>query len=182
MVNVTSSNVSNTDNYTFSMNANVDGTVDITLNGAVVSTGTAVKAGTTLDVPMTLTSESNNEIAAVFTPDPNYVPGADMKLANTDPININLTVVRNNSYAALTNIYFAPNGTSSGNGTKENPVDIYTAVKYVQPGQTIVITEGTYLLDSTVRVERGVNGTAEKNIDKTCIRLPGQVCRYGIRR
>lgn len=164
MVNVTSAKVANTENYTFSMNANVDGTVDITLNGAVVSTGTAVKAGTTLDVPMTLTSESNNEIAAVFTPDPNYVPGADMKLANTDPININLTVVRNNSYAALTNIYVAPNGTSSGNGTKENPVDIYTAVKYVQPGQTIVITEGTYLLDSTVRVERGVNGTAEKNI------------------
>ena len=164
MVNVTSAKVANTESYTFSMNANVDGTVDITLNGAVVSTGTAVKAGTTLDVPMTLTSESNNEIAAVFTPDPNYVPGADMKLANTDPININLTVVRNNSYAALTNIYVAPNGTSSGNGTKENPVDIYTAVKYVQPGQTIVITEGTYLLDSTVRVERGVNGTAEKNI------------------
>ena len=164
MVNVTSAKVANTESYTFSMNANVDGTVDITLNGAVVSTGTAVKAGTTLDVPMTLTSESNNEIAAVFTPDPNYVPGADMKLANTDPVNINLTVVRNNSYAALTNIYVAPNGTSSGNGTKENPVDIYTAVKYVQPGQTIVITEGTYLLDSTVRVERGVNGTAEKNI------------------
>ena len=164
MVNVTSAKVANTENYTFSMNANVDGTVDITLNGAVVSTGLTVKAGTTLDVPMILTSESNNEIAAVFTPDPNYVPGADMKLANTDPININLTVVRNNSYAALTNIYVAPNGTSSGNGTKENPVDIYTAVKYVQPGQTIVITEGTYLLDSTVRVERGVNGTAEKNI------------------
>ena len=116
MVNVTSAKVANTESYTFSMNANVDGTVDITLNGAVVSTGTAVKAGTTLDVPMTLTSESNNEIAAVFTPDPNYVPGADMKLANTDPININLTVVRNNSYAALTNIYVAPNGTSSGNG------------------------------------------------------------------
>ena len=164
MVNVTSAKVANTENYTFSMNANVDGTVDITLNGAAVSTGIAVKAGTTLDVPMTLTSESNNEIAAVFTPDPDYVPGADMKLANTDPININLSVVRNNSYAALTNIYVAPNATSSGNGTKDNPVDIYTAVKYVQPGQTIVITEGTYLLDSTVRVERGVNGTAEKNI------------------
>ncbi len=164
VVNVTSAKVANTESYTFSMNSNVDGTVDVTLNGETVATALAVKAGVTLDVPMTLTSESNNDIAAVFTPDPNYVPGADMQLANTDPINISLTVVRNNSYAALTNIYVAPNGTSSGDGSKENPVDIYTAVKYVQPGQTIVITEGTYLLDSTVRVERGVNGTAEKNI------------------
>ena len=164
IVNVTSANVANTENYTFSLNANVDGTVDITLNGAAVSTGLAVKAGKALDVPMVLTSESNNNIEAVFTPDPNYVPGEDMKLANTDVINIKHTVVRNNAYSSLKNIYVAPNGSSSGNGTKSSPVDIYTAVKYVKPGQTIVITEGAYLLDSTIRVERGVNGTAEANI------------------
>ena len=164
IVNVTSANVANTENYTFSLNANVDGTVDITLNGAAVSTCLAVKAGKALDVPMVLTSESNNNIEAVFTPDPNYVPGEDMKLANTDVINIKHTVVRNNAYSSLKNIYVAPNGSSSGNGTKSSPVDIYTAVKYVKPGQTIVITEGAYLLDSTIRVERGVNGTAEANI------------------
>ncbi len=164
VVNVTSANVANTENYTFSMNANVDGTVDITLNGETVSTGLAVEAGTTLDVPMVLTSESNNNIEAVFTPDPDYVPGDYMKLANTDPITVKLTVVRNNSYSALENIYVAPDGNSNGKGTKDSPVDIYTAVKYVKPGQTIVITEGTYLLDSTVRVERGVNGTADANI------------------
>ena len=39
-------------------------------------------------------------------------------------------------------------------------MSIYDAVKYVQPGQTIVVMEGTYYLDKTVKVERGVNGTA----------------------
>ncbi|MGN1187832.1 MAG: right-handed parallel beta-helix repeat-containing protein, partial [Lachnospiraceae bacterium] len=163
-VSITSAGVANTENYTFSMNANVDGTADITLNGAVVSTGLAVKAGENVNVPMTLTSTSKNDIAVVFTPDPNYVPGENMAIENTDKVNVNLTVTRNTSYSWLTNIYVSPNGSASGDGTRNNPVDIYTAVKYVQPGQTIVITEGTYLLDSTVRVERGVNGTSEKNI------------------
>lgn len=43
-------------------------------------------------------------------------------------------------------------------------MSIYDAVKYVQPGQTIVVMEGTYYLEKTVKVERGVNGTADKPI------------------
>lgn len=161
---ITSAGVANTENYTFSFIANVDGTADITLGGETVAAGLAVKANELVNVPITLKSETANEIAMVFTPDPDYVPGEYMKLASTDKVNYSLTVSRNTAFAGLTEIYIAPNGTASGTGTKESPVDVYTAVKYVQPGQTIVITEGTYLLDSTIRVERGVDGTADKLI------------------
>ena len=47
-------------------------------------------------------------------------------------------------------------------GTKDAPMDIYTAVKIVR--QKILIKEGTYNLSSTVKVERGINGTADAMI------------------
>lgn len=162
MVTITSAGVANTENYTFSFIANVDGTADITLAGQTVAAGLAVKANQVVNVPVTITGTS--DIAMVFAPDPDYVPGEYMKLANTDKINSVLTVSRNIAFADLTEIYVSPDGTASGAGTKESPVDVYTAVKYVQPGQTIVIMEGTYLLNSTIRVERGVDGTADKPI------------------
>lgn len=162
MVTITSAGVANTENYTFSFIANVDGTADITLAGQTVAAGLAVKADQVVNVPVTLTGTS--DIAMVFAPDPDYVPGEYMKLANTDKINSVLTVSRNTAFVDLTEIYVSPDGTASGAGTKESPVDVYTAVKYVQPGQTIVIMEGTYLLNSTIRVERGVDGTADKLI------------------
>ena len=77
---------------------------------------------------------------------------------------MNKTVTRSTRFEKLNNIYVSPNGTKDGKGSKANPVDIYTAVKYVQPGQTIIIMEGTYLLSSTVRIERGINGTADEPI------------------
>ena len=47
---------------------------------------------------------------------------------------------------------------------QDDPVDIYTAVKSAAPGRTILLKGGTYALDKTVIVERGVNGTADAKI------------------
>lgn len=83
-------------------------------------------------------------------------------MTSYDPVTINHTVeyktVENN------NIYVSPNGKSNAAGTKDAPMDIYTAVKIATPGQKILIKEGTYNLSSTVKVERGINGTADAMI------------------
>ena len=61
-------------------------------------------------------------------------------------------------------VFVAPNGSSKNRGTSGSPLDIYTAVKYAAPGQKILLMEGTYNLSSTVTVERGIDGTADKMI------------------
>ena len=61
-------------------------------------------------------------------------------------------------------IWVAPDGTSQGSGYESNPVDIYTAVKYAQPGQQIILKGGKYSLSSTIKTERGHSGTADSNI------------------
>lgn len=43
-------------------------------------------------------------------------------------------------------------------------MSIYDAVKYVQPSQQIVLMEGTYKLESSLKIARGINGTAENMI------------------
>ena len=162
-LNLTSASVANTENYTLEMDSNVDGSAVITSNGKVLDE-VLLQANTRLKYPVVLTSTTKNNIEVVFTPDPNYVPGENMKLENIDKISKNIVVTRNLAFDDMVNLYVSPAGTSVGLGTKEYPLDIYTAVKYAKPGQTIVVMEGTYLLSQTVKVERGIDGTADNYI------------------
>lgn len=68
-------------------------------------------------------------------------------------------------------IWVSPDGTSEGEGTQENPLDLHTAVAYVQPGQQIVLADGTYALEEAVRIDRGNSGTEEQPI--TLMSEPG---------
>ena len=61
-------------------------------------------------------------------------------------------------------IYVSPIGLPTGNGTKEQPYDIFTAVNHVTAGQTIILMEGTYLMTDTLVIRRGFNGTADARI------------------
>ncbi|MDE6664102.1 MAG: hypothetical protein K2K46_12295 [Lachnospiraceae bacterium] len=61
-------------------------------------------------------------------------------------------------------IYVAPDGRADGDGSKASPLDIYTAVKYAQPAQSIYLTGGIYSLTKTVNIDRGINGTKDKMI------------------
>ena len=55
----------------------------------------------------------------------------------------------------------APNGKATNTGYYQSPLDIYTAVSVVQPGQTIILLEGTYKLNRNVLIARGIDGTAD---------------------
>lgn len=162
--NITSAKVANTENYTLSMVANVDGTVNVTANGEVIAENLAMQADVRVDIPVILTSKTKNKFIIEFQPDPNYVPGEYMVLENTNKIKVNMDVNRNTTFSDRVNLYVAPKGSSMGSGSVDNPLDIYTAVQYVQPGQTIILKEGTYYLDKTVTVPRGVDGTADNMI------------------
>ncbi|MGN0161204.1 MAG: fibronectin type III domain-containing protein [Lachnospiraceae bacterium] len=70
------------------------------------------------------------------------------------------------------NIYVSPNG--GGNGGKDSPMDLQTALNYAQPGQTIVMLDGVYYPNKTLTVNRSQNGTANRPITLTA-QNPGKV-------
>lgn len=105
-----------------------------------------------------------NNFKVTFTPDKAYQPNDYTELTSYDAQVFSHNVNFRKYGAEGETLYVAVDGTASGNGTKDNPLDIYTAVKWVQPGQTIIIQEGTYKLTKTIQIERGINGTADKRI------------------
>lgn len=159
---VLSATVANDPDYTLMLNANVAGTAEISVNGKAAETGTL--AAKTLFSKDLVLEEGTNTITVVFKPDPDQALEEYTKLANTDPITTEIKVNYSSRFANQKNLYVSPKGTKYGNGGKEYPLDIYTAINVVRPGQTIVIMEGTYSLTSPVRIERGMDGTADAKI------------------
>lgn len=151
--------------YVLRYTGNADGTVTIVdSEGNVIADEEAVEADTAYDFDTKLV-KGDNKFMVTVTPDPDFHPEDDeyQLLSSYETVTFSHTV----KYATINDdeyIYVSQDGTSSGDGSKENPVDIYTAVKYVQAGQTILLAGGEYNLTSTVTVERGVDGTADEVI------------------
>ena len=160
---VGSGDIANSDKYNFIFTSNVDGTVDIKLGDEVIASGLVLEGNGRIDQIVDLPTDTN-KFEVVFTPDADQEMEEYTALANTDKITVNKTVTISKRFDGFNNIYVSPTATSKGYGSRTNPVDIYTAVKYVLPGQTIVIMEGTYLLDKSVRIEKGIDGTEDAPI------------------
>ena len=152
-----------TSDYEFRFTANCDGVLSIwDSEDNAIATDVAVAANTVVKPATTTLNVGKNSFRYVFTPDAGYIPEKDMVMSSYEPIEGTFTVTYRTYGVEGQSIYVAPG--KYGVGTKKDPMSIYDAVKYVQPGQTIVVMEGTYYLDKTVKVERGVNGTADKPI------------------
>ena len=149
--------------YEFRFTANCDGVLSIwDSEDNAIATDVAVAANTVVKPATTTLNVGKNSFRYVFTPDAGYIPEKDMVMSSYEPIEGTFTVTYRTYGVEGQSIYVAPG--KYGVGTKEDPMSIYDAVKYVQPGQTIIVMEGTYYLEKTVKVERGVNGTADKPI------------------
>ena len=150
--------------YEFLFSANCDGTLSIEdANGEVVVSDVEVKADTLVKPASVTLNKGKNEYKINFTPAEGYKPNGEYSaMESYETVVIDHTVTYKTFGEAGQSIWVAPD--AKGSGSKEDPMSIYDAVKYVQPGQTIVVMEGTYYLEKTVKVERGVNGTADKPI------------------
>lgn len=149
--------------YKLTFSANADGKVIIKKGNSTVVKETPVKAGEDL-VNVVKLSKGDNKFVAEFTPDANYKPGENKEMDSYEKVTVEKTV----NYKAYGNpgemIIVSPEGTSEGKGTNDSPLDIQTAVKYVQPGQVILCKGGTYSLKNGVKVENGIDGTKDKRI------------------
>lgn len=143
----------NTD-YELIVAANVAGKLKVTAPDGKSSV-VAVEADSVARVNVVL-SLGANKIDTEFT------PAAGQNLTSEDAIVKSIEVnVKQYGYAGHT-IYAAPDGTAAGDGSEKNPLDINTAVKYAQPGQTIVMKDGSYT--SGISIPRSSSGTADKMI------------------
>ena len=163
-VSLSSPTVTTELDYTVEVDTNVDGTLKITLNGKVIADGVEIKGLVRFKLDATLAQYGENELIVTFTPDPDQDLGEYTELESTQNQSISATIVANKGFYHNKVVYVSANGTPNGNGTKEYPLDIYTAVDSAIPGQTIVIMEGTYLLQKTVKIQRGMDGTLEDPI------------------
>ncbi|SEF52341.1 fibronectin type III domain-containing protein [Lachnospira multipara] len=150
---IDSAATTNKSTYELQFTANADGVATVYQNGEAIKEVT-VTANEQVKVETTLNLGSNT-FTVKYDANDNYVPGEYKVMSNYDEITIAKTVTYN-AYNGET-IYVSPN--ANGTGSKEDPADLQTAIKYAQPGQTIVMMEGTYKYTSTVTIPRGTNGT-----------------------
>lgn len=162
-VTIKSAEVANSENYTLTISSTVKGTAEVSVNGAAATTFEVKTPGELTDASVKI-ADGSNKISVKFTPDAKQDLGADKELASTAPVTAEITVAFNNYFSEQNNLYVSPNGTKYGNGGPQYPLDLYTAVAVAQPGQTIVLMEGTYKLNSTLTIERGIDGTKAEPI------------------
>lgn len=152
---VTSATATGNAEYLFRFISTADGR--LTIGGRDVE-DEYVKANVEFTKKYTLT-EGENNFVITFTPDPDFVPLKGDKLTSYEPYTFTHTVKFKTYGEAKESIWIAPDGSAMGTGEKSAPLDIYTAVKYAQPGQQIIMKGGKYDLYSTVTTGRGNNGT-----------------------
>ena len=150
--------------YEFLFSANCDGTLSIEdANGEVVVSDVEVKADTLVKPASVTLNKGKNEYKIKFTPAEGYKPNGEYSaMESYETVVIDHTVTYKTFGEAGQSIWVAPD--AKGSGSKEDPMSIYDAVKYVMPSQQIVLTEGTYKLESPLKIARGINGTADQMI------------------
>ncbi|MCR5725314.1 MAG: pectate lyase [Treponema sp.] len=171
--------------YPFVFTANANGAITVKTNDdKVLINGEKVKAG--VDYKKTLNLASNiNDLLVTFDPEDGYEPAAGKqasvnlgnvakkryaisqynaeKLAEEENYNPVTTTL---SISVMTykgkELYVSTRGNIFGKATRDDPIDLDSAIKYVQPGQKIVLLEGNYYPSKPIIIERGNDGTAKK--------------------
>ncbi len=120
---------------------------------------------TKISIELDNLSVGKNVFTVEYTPDKSWTPDVDKQtgqrlteLKSYDPVTITHTVEYRKYGIEGQTIYVSQNGKATNNGTKDSPLDVYTAVTYVQPGQTILLAGGRYSLNRTLNVPKGING------------------------
>ena len=146
---------------------NASGTITVKdyLTDKVIVENVRANADDYTYVDVTLTA-GQNVYAIYFTPDADFKFAEYHHLTTTDTVEL-MHVIQHRTFEGKV-IYVGKNvdPSNSGYGTKERPTDIGTAIKYVRPGQIIVLEGGVYdpLYLKKVTAERGTDGTAENPI------------------
>ncbi len=167
-VSITSGDAAQTTDYKLTFVANVAGAASIRVNDKTADAADlnniSLKAEEKVTVTVPVTANDITKITVIFQPDPDQDLGEGVQLSGTGTVSTEINVTHTTLFESRENLYVSPYGFSTGDGSMRKPLDIYTAVSVVRPGQTIILMEGTYKLEKVLKIPRGVDGTAEKPI------------------
>ncbi|UZQ85791.1 bacterial Ig-like domain-containing protein [Thermoclostridium stercorarium] len=151
-------------NYSLVVKPNVNGSITVKQGAEILVRDVTVNAGEKYSVDAVLEKNSENPFTVIFIPDDTQ------NLSSYEKIIKNFSVTMR-TYNEGGNIYVSPNGTPYGDGTKDNPLDLDTAIAFVKEGQKIILMNGVYKRDSALVISRYNDGTAENR--KYLVAEPG---------
>lgn len=160
---ISSPSTSGSQSYNMAFSANCDGKVTMKCGSKTIVKDAEVKAGTDVSKEVKL-ALGENKLTAEFTPNADYKPGENMEMQSYEKTTVEKTVNCKPYGNPGEKIIVSPEGTQQGEGTAASPLDIKTALAYVQAGQQIICKAGTYELKEALKVERGHNGTKDQRI------------------
>ncbi|MCT8139602.1 bacterial Ig-like domain-containing protein [Anaerobacillus sp. CMMVII] len=141
--------------YDLIVRSNVNGTVTVRQGQTEIASEVEVEQGELLKIPTILSANSNTNFSLTF------LPNDTQYLTSYAPIVRNFTVQTKTFAGGEGDIYVSPTGTNSGDGTRENPLNLDTAIEFVKPGQTIIVLEGNYVRNSKIEIKKYNDGTTE---------------------
>jgi hypothetical protein len=153
-INIVSPSRASLSSYHLTVSTNVKGNLEIKQEGTPIFNGPVEKAGT-FERNATLVPGKN-------TFDLSFTPDSTANITTAAPLRLTHTVTYKTYGKAGGAIYVAPTGRPTSSAAKSDPIDIYSAVQFLQPGQTIYVRGGVYHLTAPVVIERGNEGVSGK--------------------
>lgn len=161
-----------TTEYPFVFNANADGTLTVKESGTshYYIKDAEIEADRDYSYVINLI-DTSSKLFVSFTPESSYKPGENETIAqyNEETGQYEEDYSEYVTYKSVTvreidgdTIYCSPSGFGFNDGTYDSPLDIYSAILYSRPGQTIILREGVYKIFRQLVIERGNSGTGDK--------------------
>ncbi len=123
---------------------------------------------TKIRIPIEDLSIGQNVFTVEYTPEEGWFVEEEeaVRLKSYETVKFNHTVEYKKYGMEGNTIYVSQDGKPENTGTEDSPLDIYTAVKYALPGQTILLSGGTYSLNRTLQIPKTVCGQPDKVNEK----------------
>jgi pectin methylesterase-like acyl-CoA thioesterase len=153
-VNVLSGRETGSSNYKLALNNTVEGNINVKQGGKLVYDG-KVQKNEEVNVDTKLQLGTNQF-------DITYTPEKTATNSDTSPITITHNVVYKSYGVENGDVYVSQNGSANGTGAIDRPIDVYSAVKYTNNGQTIKVKGGKYDLKSPITIDKDNSGLADK--------------------
>jgi hypothetical protein len=152
-----SSAYTTTTDYNLSLRVSnkLGGYLTLQQNGKIVYRDEPISKNSIL--PVTLEPNSVNEFTALYT------PNASDNITSTKDVTLKFTVTHKDksTLGDYDVLYCSPDGTVAGDGTRENPLDIYSAVGFVDLGKTVIALDGTYKMTKAFSIPLTNTGVAK---------------------
>jgi pectate disaccharide-lyase len=144
---IESSDGSATETYSLVVRSGYNGSVSISKDGKIIAARKTIKAGEFSSFKTKLTSPKTKF-------DITFIPSEGPK---SDPIIKTITVEKRSLNGKT--VYASQDGKPEVAGTLQNPVNVSTAIKFVQPGGTIYLRSGVY---DAITISRLYSGVSKK--------------------